>query len=172
MSWILDVIFFVILIVGIIIGTKIGFIRGVCKVVGWILSFVIPFVFCFAFKDALENWFGLVSAISNGVGNATLGGWITVLISYVILFLLVKVGTWLIGLAGGALANCVTAVSVINHVLGSLLGLFEAFLIVLLILLICSWIPVTGMHVFINDSTVVGAIFRSDLMALLPGLIA
>ena len=169
MSWILDVIFFVVLFLGTLIGAKIGFIRGVCKTAGWVLSFVIPFIFCFAFKDTLESWFGLESLISDGIGNATLGGWITVVISFVILFIIVKLGTWLIGLAGGALADSVKAVSVINHILGAVLGLLEAAALVLFLLLVCHWLPMDNVHAFINDSFVVGAIYRSDLMALLPG---
>ena len=170
MAWILDLIFFVVLFLGTLIGAKVGFIRGECKTAGWVLSFVIPFIFCFAFKDALESWFGLESSISNGIGNATLGGWITVVISYIILFVIVKLGTWLIGMAGGALADSVKAVSVVNHFLGAILGLLEAAALILFLLLICTWIPASGLHAFINDSTVVGAIFRSDLMALLPGI--
>lgn len=171
MAWILDLIFFAVLFLGTLIGAKVGFIRGVCKTAGWVLSFVIPFIFCFAFKDALENWFGLESSISNGIGNATLGGWITVVISYILLFIIVKLGTWLIGLAGGALADSVKAVSVVNHILGAVLGLLETAALILFLLLICTWIPSGSLHAFINDSTVVGAIFRSDLMALLPGVV-
>ena len=73
MAWILDVIFFVVLLLGCWLGAKVGLVKGVCKIAGWILSIVIPIVCCVAFKDALENWFGMVTAISGGVAEAFYG---------------------------------------------------------------------------------------------------
>ncbi len=167
MAWILDVIFFVVLLIGCIIGGKIGFIKGVCKVAGWILSFVIPFVCCMAFKDALENWFGLMTLIQEGVKNATLAEWITIAISFVGLFIIVRLGTFLLGLIGGALANAVTPVKVVNTLLGSILGMVEAFLILYFLLLLCGWFNIVPAIEFIEQSWVVGAIFKSDLIAYL-----
>ena len=168
MAWILDVIFFLLLLVGCLIGAKIGFVKGVCKIAGWFLSILIPFLFCAAFKDALENWFGMVSAISNGVHSAMLGGWLSMAISFVSLFLIVRLGTWLLGFLGTLLANSVKAIAVINTLLDGLLGMPEAFFLCYFLLLIMSWIAIPSCDAFINSSTVVGAIYRSGLMGLLP----
>ena len=167
MAWILDVIFFVLLLLGCFIGAKVGLVRGVCKIAGWILSFVIPFICCIAFKDTLENWFGMVSAIGDGIGNMKIAEWLSVVIAFVLLFVIVRLGTLLLGLIGGALVDGVKPFAIINGILGGVLGMLEAFLAMYFLLLICGWLPVTSLHAFIGDSTVVGAIYRSDLMAYL-----
>lgn len=168
MAWILDVIFFVLLLLGCFVGAKVGLVRGVCKIAGWILSFVIPFIFCVAFKDTLENWFGMVSAIGNGIHNMKIAGWISIVISFILLFIIVRLGTFLLGLLGGALVDGVKPIAVINTILGGVLGMLEAFLVMYFLLLIFGWLPISGLHAFIENSTVVGAIYRSDLMAYLP----
>lgn len=167
MAWILDVIFFVLLLLGCFIGAKVGLVRGVCKIAGWILSFVIPFICCVAFKDTLENWFGMVSAIGDGIGNMKIAEWLSVVIAFVLLFVIVRLGTLLLGLIGGALVDGVKPFAIINGILGGVLGMLEAFLVMYFLLLICGWLPGESMHAFINSSTVVGAIYRSDLMAYL-----
>ena len=99
MAWILDVIFFAVLLIGCLVGSKVGFIKGVCKIAGWVLSLVVPFVFCAAFKDALENWFGMVTAIAEGIGNATIAGWLSMAISFILLFVLVLNREWTMAMA-------------------------------------------------------------------------
>ncbi len=168
MAWILDVVFFVVLLLGCLIGAKIGLVKGVCKIAGWILSFVVPFVFCVAFKDALERWFGMVTAISEGIGNPTIGGWISIAIAFVALIAIVRLGTFLLGNVGTIIVDCVKPAAIINGLLGGILGLFEAFLAAYFLILICGWLPIDSVHVFIQESTVVRAIYESDLMAYLP----
>lgn len=167
MAWILDVVFFVILLVGCFIGAKIGFVKGVCKVAGWILSITIPFLFCTAFKDALENWFGMVTAIANGIGNQTIAEWLSIGIAFILLGIVVRLGTYLLGLVGGMLVDSVKPMGIINGVLGSVLGIAEAFLVMYFILLVLSWLSIGTVDTFIDASTVVGAIYRSDLMGKL-----
>ncbi len=167
MSWILDVIFFVVLIGGCLVGVKVGFVKGVCRIAGWVLSFIVPFVFCAAFKDALESWFGMVSAIQSGIGT-TIGGWVSMGISFILLFILVRLGTWLLGKIGTALTDSSKIFSAINQIFGGLLGIAEAFLFCYFLLLVCNWLPLDNVHTFIEGSTVVGAIYHSNLMAYLP----
>ena len=143
MSWILDVIFFVVLIGGCLVGVKVGFVKGVCRIAGWVLSFIVPFVFCAAFKDALESWFGMVSAIQSGIGT-TIGGWVSMLTDSSKIF------------------------SASNQIFGGPLGIAEAFLFCYFLLLVCNWLPLDNVHTFIEGSTVVGAIYHSNLMAYLP----
>ena len=168
MAWSLDVIFFLLLLLGCFIGAKVGLVRGVCKIAGWILSFVIPFICCVAFKDTLENWFGMVSAIGNGIGSMKVAGWLSIGISFVLLFFIVRLGTLLLAYIGGALVDGIKPLAVINSALGGVLGMLEAFLAMYFLLLVCGWLPAASLHAFIADSTVVGAIYRSDLMAYLP----
>lgn len=168
MAWVLDVIFFVILLLGCLIGSKVGFVNGVCKIAGWILSLIVPFVFCAAFKDALEGWFGMVTAITNGIGNATLAGWISMAVSFILLFIIVRLSTWLLGKVGTALTETVKPIAFVNKLLGGLLGILEAFLLCYFLLLVCSWLNIESVVSYIEQSTVVRAIFESDLMGYLP----
>ncbi len=68
-AWILDVVFFVILLLGLLLGTWRGFIKGVCKLAGTIFALFVAFTFCNPFKNTLENWFGMTTAIANGMGG-------------------------------------------------------------------------------------------------------
>lgn len=169
MAWILDVSFFLLLIIGAIIGAKIGFVKSVCKSAGWAFSFIIPFIFCVPFGSALEDWFGWQSSIAAGINDTILAEWLTVIIAFALLFVIVKMGTWLIGAVGTALTNKIKAFALLNNILGSLLGMAEALLLIIFALLICNWIPAENVHEFINESMVVGAIYRSDLITMLPG---
>ena len=169
MAWILDVGFFVILLVGCFIGAKIGFVKGVCKVAGRILSITVPFLFCTAFKDALESWFGMVTAIANGIGSATVAEWLSIGIAFIALGIIVRLGTFLLGLVGSLIVDSVKPMGIINGLLGSILGIVEAFLIVYFILLVLSWLSIGSVDTFIDASTVVGAIYRSNLIGqILP----
>ncbi len=167
MAWILDVIFFVVLLLGCFVGAKVGLVKGVCNIAGWVLSLVIPFVCCVAFKDALENWFGMVSAISGGVGTK-LGEWISIAIAFLLLILIVRAGTFLLGKVGTLIVKSVKPAAVVNSLLGGVLGLVEAFLAAYFLILIAGWLPSASVHAFLDSSYVVGAIYRSDLMAYLP----
>ena len=168
MAWILDVIFFVLLLFGCFVGAKVGLVAGVCKIAGWVLSFVIPFICCVAFKDTLESWFGMVTAIGNGIGNTKIAGWISIVISFILLCIIVRLGTFIIARVGHALTKSNKPIAVIDTVLGGVLGMVEAFLAMYFVLLICGWLPAESLHTFIGNSTVVGAIYKSDLMAYLP----
>ena len=70
-AWILDVVFFVILLLGLLLGTWRGFIKGVCKLAGTIFALFVAFTFCNPFKNTLENWFGMTTAIANGMGGTS-----------------------------------------------------------------------------------------------------
>ncbi len=168
MAWILDVVFFVVLLIGSLIGAKVGLLKGVCKIAGWVLSILVPFVWCTAFKGALENWFGMVTAIADALNNATLAEWISIAISFVGLFILVRVGTFLLGKLGTVLVNGLKPAAIANQVLGAVLGLVEAFIVAYFLMLVCGWLPIESVHAFIESSTVVGAIYRSNLISYLP----
>ena len=160
MSWILDVLFFVLIIAGILFGVKNGFINGVCKIAGTILAIAVAVLFSNGFAQGV----GLSTALGNAIGNARIGGWIAVAISFVILAVLTKLATWLLGKLGTFLAERVKTFDLLNKLFGGLLGLFQALIVIFILLAICYWIAVMGnvtpMRNFIESSTVVGAIFR------------
>lgn len=169
-GWIADVAFFVILIIGTLIGARLGFIRGVCKAAGWFLSIFFPFMFCVPFAGTLENWFGLESLIAGALG-ATIGGWLTIAISFVALIFIVRIGTWLLGIIGTALVGSLSFFRVINSLLGAILGLAETFLILMFVLIVVNWLPAGTVHEYIQASSVVSALYHSSLMTTLPAVL-
>ena len=63
------------------------------------------------------------------------------------------------------LAETCTPFRVVNRLLGGLLGLLKAAILLFLLLAVCSWIPVQGLHDFLSSTAIVGPIFRSDWFA-------
>ena len=158
-AWILDVVFFVILILGILLGSWGGFIKGVCKLAGTIFAVFVAFTFCNAFKNTLESAFGLTTAIASGVGD-TVADWLSIIFAAVILFLIVKICSWLLGKIGTALVDKVSFFRYINRILGGILGLVEAIFLIYLILTICYWINVEAVNAFIAQSSIVNSIYQ------------
>ena len=162
----LDVAFFVILLLGALIGTWRGFIKGVCKLAGTFFSLFVAVTFCNAFKNTLESWFGLTSALANAFGGTQTGitaaGWVSIAISFVALFILVKLLSWLLGQVGTSLVERFSVCKKINRFLGTILGLVEGAILIFLLLTICYWIPSESLHAYIGQSTIVGAIFNWD----------
>ena len=76
-----------------------------------------------------------------------------------ILFVIVKLLSWLLGKIGTGLVNKSKALSTVNRVLGAILGLVKGIFLIFLILTICYWLPIDGLHTYIGESSVVGAIF-------------
>lgn len=170
-AWILDIVFFLALVIGAAVGAKLGFVKSVLKVSGWLLAVLIPFMFCTPVAQLLEQWFGLKSILQSSVGNPTIASWLTVGIAFAGMFVVVRLLTWLLGLFGTKIADSTKATRVINHVLGSIVVLAVVFCILMTLLVICSWLNIEGANDFINASFVVGPIYRSDLMTLLPNMI-
>lgn len=158
-AWALDVAFFVILLLGILFGVACGFVKSVCKIAGTVFSAVVAVMFCVTLQNSLEGWFGLTTALAGAIGNATVAKVIAIVISFILLFLVVKLLAWFVGKTGTALVNKFAPCRMINRILGGILGLFEAFMLIMLLLAICHWIPVEGMHEFIHSSTIVGKVF-------------
>ena len=158
-AWVLDVAFIVILLFGILFGTWRGFVKGVCKLAGTFFAIFVAFTFCNAFKNSLESAFGLTSAIAAGVGE-TVANWLSIAISFVLLFIIVKLGAWLLGKLGTALVNKVGFFRLINRILGGILGLVQALLLIFLILTICYWVGTESVNTFIGQSSIVKAIYE------------
>ena len=166
-GWVLDVVFFVILIGGMLIGLRRGLVKGICKIAGTVFSVIVSTLFCIAFQNKLEAWFGLTTALTNVLITkipeevaTVLAYWIANGISFVVLVVLVKFGTWLIGKVGTALVEKSKILGKINSILGGLLGLFEGALLIFFLLAICTWINVGFIDAYIRSSFVVGRIYE------------
>ncbi len=159
-AWTIDVLFFVLLLVGILLGVRRGFIAGICKLAGTVFSVVVAVAFCVSLQAQLERSFGATSAVNNVVG-APFGEWIMVVLCFILLFALVKVGCWLLGGIGNSVANGFAPFRIINMFLGGILGAFKFFILFFALLAIFSWIPNESLHAFISSSGVVGKIFDS-----------
>lgn len=165
-AWSLDVAFFAIILVGILFGIKNGFIKGVCKLAGMIFAIGFAVFFCNAFRLFLDDLFGLTELLTNAIGKEKIAGWLAIAISFVSLVVLIKLGTWLLGLIGTALVEKLKPLAVINRILGGILGLVKALLVILLLLTICKWISsgfsLEALPDFIQASPIVGRIYASD----------
>lgn len=157
-SWVLDVVFFALLLLGMLFGVWRGFVKGICKLAGTIFSVIFAFTFCIPMKNALDSWFGLTSAM----GGTTAAGWGAVVISFVALVILIKLGAWLIGKVGTFLVEKFAPIKVVNKVLGGILGLAKALLFVFIILAVLKWIDAAAVDNFIGNSAVVSRIYFSD----------
>lgn len=162
MGWIIDVIFIVILLGGLFFGVTQGFIKGVCKIAGTIFSIGFSFVFCIAFQDALERMFGLTTALSGSIGNPDIAYWIAVVLSFIILFILIKFGSLLLGSIGNKLVNIWAPVRFVNQALGGVLGCLEGAMIIFVILMICRWINADAINAYIDSSAIVRAFYNWD----------
>lgn len=157
-AWTLDVIFFVILALGLLLGVWRGFVKGICKLAGTIFAVVFAFAFCVPMKNQLDAWFGLTEAL----GGTTLSGWLSVVISYIALVVVIKLGAWFVGKIGSALVGKSGFIKVIDKILGGLLGAAKALLFILLLLAFFKWIGVGAVDDFIYESSIVKQIYFSE----------
>lgn len=97
--------------------------------------------------------------------GSTLAKWISIVISFVLLIVLVKLAAVILDKSLSGLVDKVAPFRVINQLLGALLGLLKAGILAFVLLAICSWIPVEGLHNFLSSTAIVGPIFRSDWFA-------
>ena len=79
--------------------------------------------------------------------------------------MLVKLAAVILDKSLSGLVDKVAPFRVINQLLGALLGLLKAGILAFVLLAICSWIPVEGLHNFLSSTAIVGPIFRSDWFA-------
>lgn len=94
--------------------------------------------------------------------GSVLAKWISIVISFVVLILIVRLGAVLLSKGLGAITSAIAPLRVVDQVLGALLGLAKACVWIFILLLICNWLPIDGLHDYIRSSGVVGAIFDSD----------
>lgn len=180
---VLDIVFFIILALGLFMGVKRGFWRGICAIAGTIFSLAIGVVFCRRFQYFIDETLGIhmTQAIQGGLGKTipselianSLGEWIAIAISFLILVLLVRLLAWLVGKLGKALVEKSKVFRVFDRLLGGILGLVQAMLLLSIIFSICYWLPWEGLHNFISSSSVISKIYEFwiPLIADFPKLI-
>lgn len=88
--------------------------------------------------------------------------WIAVVISFVLLVILIKLGTWLIDKIFSGIAESVKPIRILNRFLGGILGLAKALIFVFIVLAICSLIGNESINAYLQESAVVGKIYTSD----------
>ncbi len=160
-GWIADIVFFAIVLIGMIIGIKRGFVRGICKLGGTLLAVVIAFSFCTPLQAWLESAFGFTTLIQNGIGNATLAGWLSIATCFVGLLILTKLAAWLIGKLAQAIVGSSGGLAAVDRILGAVLGLAEAFLFCFIVLTVFHWLNIAAVNDFIASGFVVKAIYTS-----------
>lgn len=121
-------------------------------------------------RNLISASFSSVETIPAGTTAAmllgsTLAKWISIVISFVLLIVLVKLAAVILDKSLSGLVDKVAPFRVINQLLGALLGLLKAGILAFVLLAICSWIPVEGLHNFLSSTAIVGPIFRSDWFA-------
>lgn len=94
--------------------------------------------------------------------SAVLAKWITIVISFVALILLVKLGSMLVSLLFNAVKDRIAPIRIADQALGAALGLAEALVVLFILFLLLNWLPIDGLHNFISSSAVVGKIFSSE----------
>ena len=94
--------------------------------------------------------------------GASLANWISVLISFVLLFVLVRLGFWLLSRISTELIEKFSPLRIVNRLLGGIFGLLEAVLVLFVLLLICQYLPFESLHSYIASSPIIGKIFVSD----------
>lgn len=94
--------------------------------------------------------------------GSLLAKWISVVIAFVLLILLVRLGAKLITLIFSGVKSAVKPIRVVDQALGAILGLLEALFVVFVLLLICNWISIDAFQEFIKSSSVVGKIYASN----------
>ena len=99
----------------------------------------------------IKRSFASVALIPAGTTPAMMLGsilakWISVVIAFVLLILIVRLGAWGLTKAFDALKNALAPLRVVDQV----------------ILLVCNWLPFEGLQNFISSSTIVGKIYVSD----------
>ncbi len=126
--------------------------------VGWLPRIIISG----AFSSVETIPAGTTPAVMLG---STLAKWISIAISFVLLVVIIKLAAVILDKCLSGLVEKLKPFKVINQLLGGILGLVKACILLFLLLAICSWLPIDGLHNFLASTAIVGPIFTSDWFA-------
>ena len=120
----------------------------------------------------IQRWlialsFANVEIIPAGTTAAMLLGslfskWISIIISFILLILLIRLGVRLFAKAVTAIKEHFAPLRFVDQAFGAVLGFIKAGFMIFFLLLVCNWLPIEGLHAFIESSGVVGRIFVSE----------
>ncbi len=94
--------------------------------------------------------------------SSVLAKWIAIVIVFVILVVVIKLGALLITKVFNAVKTTLSPIRVVDQALGAVLGLAKAAVLIFILLLLLNWLPVASVHEFIASSSVVGKIFEAE----------
>lgn len=164
-----DVIFFGILIVFAIIGIVKGLFDSILSLISTGLSFAVAIIVAKPATSFLGKIFP-IGNLFNGMlkeetyelfgkafSKAEVATFLTVLLSIFIVFALIRIGIWLLARLFASTVEKSTIGSGLNKVLGGLFGLAKGFVIVVIILVACTFLTrvsaFSGLHDKIEAST-------------------
>ncbi len=94
--------------------------------------------------------------------GATVGKWIAILISFLALVILVRLGAFLLSKLLSGVVNKIAPLRIVNKLAGGILGLAKSLILLFIALAICRWLPIESVHQFISSSSIVGKLFVSE----------
>lgn len=100
--------------------------------------------------------------MANGIGSTTVADWISVAICFIGLIIVVKLLTMIVGAIGKAILGVSKVLTGVDRILGGILGIAEAFLVILILLMIMKWVNFDAANAFISQSQIVGKIFDAQ----------
>ncbi|WCK53745.1 CvpA family protein [Aneurinibacillus sp. Ricciae_BoGa-3] len=161
----LDVVLLLLLIGGIWSGYRQGLVAQLVKLVALVLSFVVAFMYHKSLAAALMSWFPL-SKISGNSSFSSLAGMLPVesaiYNSVAFFFLLIFTGfvvRWLGGFLNGIAK--LPVLSLINRILGAVVGFLKNGLILALIIVIANVLPISALHQTLNRSAIASLITKN-----------
>jgi membrane protein required for colicin V production len=148
----IDIVFFLILIICMVRGGMRGFIFEVSAVAAPLLGILAAVLF----SNLLAEVVALITEAKESIWNH--------IIAFLVIFLAVYL---LIFFIQGFLQNIISKLNLDNldRVLGGILGLVEGILVIAIILILCQWIPLEGLH-----QSLKGSLFFTILNPFLPSI--
>lgn len=124
---------------------------GIGAIPRWLISL--------SFKSAELIPAGTTAAMLIG---SILAKWITIVISFILLIMLVRLGVFLLTKFFDSVIGNFAPLRIFNQFLGAILGFLKAGVLIFVILTVCSWLPFESFHAYIQSGGLVGKIFLSE----------
>lgn len=94
--------------------------------------------------------------------SSVLAKWISIIISFLLLIILVRLGAKLLTKSFDALKDHFGPLRAADQALGAALGFFKAFFLFFLFLIVLNWLPIASLHTALSSGGLVGKIFSSE----------
>ena len=172
----IDVIFFGILIVFAVIGIVKGFFDSILSLISTGLSFAIAIVLAKPATSFLGKIFPIpelmrgmlkeesYTLFNNAFTKDEVATFLTVLVCIFIVFALIRIGIWLLARLFASTVEKSTIGSGLNKVLGGLFGCVKGFVIIVIILVACTFLTrvnaFDGLHDKLESSTCTRVVYK------------